>query len=105
MAVGIRVSGKMGQHVARDNFGMLMEIDTRVNGKMIKPTVMVFISMRMVLHIRAIGKMMYNMDKAGRHGSMVVLLTVNIVKGSNTGRELISGQMVVRIREDGLITK
>lgn len=67
------------------NLCMRMEIFMKVNGKMIRQMDLEFITIKMVQSMKAIGKMIYNMEKEGKVGQREVCMKDNIMKVKRMG--------------------
>lgn len=76
-----------------ENFFMLMEIFTRVNGEMIKPMGKETIFMQMAPNIQEIGKMISNMVLVLKHGQMELFTKVNITKEKRMVKESLLSRM------------
>ena len=72
---------------------------------MIKPMVTGYISMLMEPNIKAIGKMIYNMDLEQKLGQTNQNMKVNIALAENTDWEPTNGVMDLHILENGWKTK
>lgn len=70
MAQSTKVSGKMEKHVARENFGILTAISLKVNGLMIRRTVMAFTHTQTGHTTRDIGRMTCSMVMVRSFGLM-----------------------------------
>ncbi len=74
---------------------MLVEMFTKVIGKMIKRMVMEPIVIWMELNMKDIGLKINNMEKDWKHGQMVQHIKVNMYKEKNMEKENSLGQMEV----------
>lgn len=78
MVQDMREIGFMAMLLERIAFSLtLMATFTKETGEMIKPTAKASINKNQVLHIKANGKMIYNMATAKKFGTMVESITVN----------------------------
>lgn len=80
-----------------------METTLKGNGKMIKHVVKVFIYILMVLNMKEIGWMIYNMDLVLNLGQIQLDMKVNINMVKKKDRENIIGLMDQFISEIGVI--
>jgi hypothetical protein len=71
MEPDMKDTGSITKLIQRESSYMLMETFTKVNGKKIKPMVLVFIYILMEPCIKAIGKMIIRMVMVCKHGSII----------------------------------
>ena len=76
----MKESGVIIKQTVKENFGMLMEIFTKENGRMIKQMDLVFTLTKMEQDMKVIGLTIYNMVLELKLGEMEVNIRVNIMK-------------------------
>jgi GH15 family glucan-1,4-alpha-glucosidase len=80
MEPDMKESGVIIKQTVKENFGMLMEIFTKENGRMIKQMDLVFTLTKMEQDMKVIGLTIYNMVLELKLGEMEVNIRVNIMK-------------------------
>ena len=106
MALGTIVNGKKENiYVEKENFGMLMAISSKENGRMTKQTDTEFIYMSMEQNMKEIGRMTYKTVMVLRRGQMVRNMKGTIRKAKNMVRELTLGVMDQNMMDSGLTIK
>ena len=80
-----------------------MKMYLKDNGKMIRQTVMVFITIKVEPNIKAIGKMICNMEKEQKLGLIIQNLQVIMLNAKNMDKVLIIIMMALNTQEAGLI--
>lgn len=83
------------------NFGMLMVIFMRDNGRMIEHMVLVNIYILMVLNMKDFGLKICNMERVKNFGRIIQNMRVNIVKEKSKDLVHIIGMMEQHIVECG----
>ena len=78
MVLDMKAIGRMIWLMARESSLISMEMSMRVTGSMIKHGVTEFILITKMDNMKVIGRMMFNMDTANRHGQMDQLMRVNM---------------------------
>ena len=89
----------------KENSFILMVICTMDNGRMIKPTDMVFINIKMERNTRATGEMIYSTEWASKIGQIIHPIKECILPVKNMEKELINGVMGVNTLVTGKIIK
>ena len=88
-----------------ENSGMWMVIYMMVNEVMIKQMDKVFTTIIMALNTKEVGRMIFKMDSALKHGMMVPGMKVDIKWAKSMAKELIYGMMAQNMKDLGVITK
>lgn len=97
-------NGKITRPKEKENLYIPMAITTRVNGEMIKQMVMEYSYMlKLELDMKAIGKMICNMDQECRFTVTAINTKVCLSKEGEMEREPILIQLVKYTLEDGLM--
>lgn len=92
--LSMRVNGLITRQTAKDNFGVLMEMFTKENGKTIKRMVLAdFFRIKEKNNTSACGKMIFITVRVWKAGRMVQDTMEVIHKVRKMAMELISGQM------------
>jgi hypothetical protein len=105
MVENMKGNGKTARLVAKVDFGMLTAIPMKASGCKIKQTDMDFIYIQTELNTWVIGKTMFNMVGARKHGQMVQGSKAITRRERNTVMALTIGQMDPHLLEAGLTTK
>ena len=100
MVVYTKDTGKMTEHMGKEDLFILIKMCIMVNGKKTRLTGMENISILMDLSIKVIGIKINNMVGEKKFGQMVPVLREIMIWGSKVVQEPLCGTMVRNIKEN-----
>jgi len=84
MVLFMKDTGKMTRLMEEEDLYTLMVMSTKDNGKTIRLMAMESICIQMEHNMKGIGKKISNMERARKHGQMVLAMKVTMLKGKRT---------------------
>ena len=102
MVPNMKETGCSIKHAVKANSGMLMEISSRDNGKMIKPMAMEFTYIRMVLGTKVNGKTISNTVMVKKFGQIIHNMKDFIMRVRSMVVASTSGRMVLGTTVNGM---